>query len=358
MKALFIAIAFFAFPAFGAAQTTDIYKAVVLDVLLEGEYAVPATSLDAKYQALSVKILDGVREGQIVSVTNDSPYQLQEGEQFYLHHLFAEDGSDVWAVGEPDRSVPLLALTVIFVLATVIAGGMAGVRAIISLAGSFVIILVGLLPVLLSGAPPVLTCIGFAVLILVFSMFVTHGCNKPTFVALLGSFAALLLAALIAEAAVAAAHLSGFVSDEAVFLNFETGGTLDLEALLLGSILIGIVGVLNDISVSQVHTVGEITHANPALSRREVFARAMKVGREHLGAVVNTLPLAYAGAALPLLLLFADSGSSFAFIANRETFASEIIRILAGGIGLALSGAVATILAAYFLVTKRPPEAS
>src|SRR5690606_10549715 len=122
-----------------------------------------------------------------------------------------------------------------------------------------------------------------------------------------------------------------FVSDEEVFLNFATSGALDLSGLLLGGILIGIVGVLNDISVSQVHTVAELRSASPNLSRRELWQRAMKVGKEHLGAVVNTLPLAYAGAAVPLRLIFASSEAPFSYIVNRELFSAEIVRILAGG---------------------------
>ena len=330
-----------------------VFRAEVLQVLTSGERAVVGTGLTDPFQTISVRIIEGARTGEVHEIENNSAIMLEEGNVFYLHRIEGEAGEDIWSVGEPDRRWILLGLTLLFVIATSLIAGKAGIRSIIALAGSFAIIILGLVPILSSGAPAALTCTVLAVLILAFSMFVTHGWDARTLIALAGSVAALALAAVIAEASVSLAKLSGFVSDESVFLNFVTQGSLNLPGLLLGGILIGVVGVLNDISVSQVHTVAEIHQANPSLTWREVLSRAMRVGKEHLAAVVNTLPLAYAGVSLPLLLIFYGSNAPILFTLNREIFSAEIIRTLAGGLGLALSGAVATVLAAYLLVGKK-----
>lgn len=340
--------------AFGAfedpAFEETVFKAEVLSIVSEGERPILGTDLREVYQALSVQIVEGERSGERLRVENTAPAPLSPGDTFYLHRLVDPVGGETWSVGEPDRSGVLLVLTIVFVLITVLAAGMAGVRSLVALVASFLLIVFGLLPMLSSGFPPAITSVLFAVGILSISMFITHGFDRKTLVALSGSIGALIFAALLSEWAVRAARLSGFSSDEAVFLNFAADGGLSLPGLLLGGILVGVVGVLNDVSVSQVHTVAELKDANPSLSRRAVFRRAMKVGKEHMGAVVNTLPLAYAGASLPLLLLFSYSDASFWFIVNREVFSAEIIRALAGGVGLMLAGVIATVSAVLLLI--------
>lgn len=346
------------FASVGALNETE-FKAEVLDVRGVGKEEVPGISRTSSYQDLTVRILSGTRNGESVFVRNDSALMFAEGDRLYVHLLepHHEGGEVVWAIGEPDRSAVLLWMAAAFVLVTLLTAGVAGARALVALAGSLVIILFGLVPALSAGFPPAITCTVLAVCVLAFAMIVTHGANRLTFTALAGSMAALVVAAAVAETAVFAARLSGFVSDEAVFLNLATGGQLNLAGLLLGGILVGIVGALNDISVSQVHTVAEIYAADSSLSRTNLFRRAMRVGREHMGAVVDTLPLAYTGTALPLLLLFAGSSAPISFIVNREIFSAEILRILAGGIGLMLSGIVATAFAALVVSRKISKEA-
>jgi len=367
MKTFLVTLSFLLVPFMAGAQTDPtvteptfkdtVYKAEVVTIHAEGEQDVVGTGLRESYQDISVRIIEGDRTGEMVRLENDSGSLFSEGDQFYLHRLPATgDSPELWSVGEPDRGGMLLFLLGLFIAVTLLVAGMAGLRSLVALAASFALIIFALVPALSLGFPPAVTSIGFGVLILSVSMFVTHGVNRPTFVALLGSFAALTFAALLAQLAVTWGNLSGFVSDEAVFLNFQTAGAIDLTGLLLGGILIGIIGVLNDVSVSQVHTVVELHDANPTLSKTQVWRKSMKVGREHMGAVVNTLPLAYAGVSLPLLLLFSQSDAPFAFIVNREIFSAEIIRALAGSIGLLLSGAIATGLAVAVLVHKTPRD--
>ncbi|MEK9160735.1 MAG: YibE/F family protein [Patescibacteria group bacterium] len=330
----------------------SVMRARVLSLEASGERAVAGTDLSEAFQRLSVEVIEGNEKGEIIEVENNAPTTLSVGDVFYLHKVSDEFGTQ-YAVGEPDRRWVLFALGALFIVVTIAAAGKAGALSLLSLVVSFLIIIYGLVPVLSSGGDPVLISTFFAVVMLAVAMIMTHGWNRPTWVALAGSIAALVFSAIVAQVAVALANLSGFATDETVFLNFATDGAINLPALLLGGILVGIVGILNDVSVSQVHTVIEISNANPSLTKKEVLARAMRVGQEHMGAVVNTLPLAYAGASLPLLLLFFGSDASPLFILNREIFAVELIRTFAGGIGLMCSGVIATLLAVMFTVSPR-----
>lgn len=347
----------FSLPCFAVAQEVSFYDTTFLGEVLSvesfGERSIPETRLKAPFQILEVEIMEGVRKGEVVRVENTTQTAFSVGNRLYVHRLETGNGEDIWSSGEPDRRGVLALLTLLFLAVVVLIAGKAGARALVALLVSLVAILFGLVPLLSAGAPPVITSVLFAGALLMVSMAITHGINKPTLVALGGSMGALILGAIVTEVAVASAKLSGFISDEATYLHFASGGSANLSGILLGGILIGVVGVLNDISVSQVHTVEEIKNANPALSRTEVLKRAIRVGKEHLAAVVNTLPLAYAGAALPLLLLFTSTEAPFLYVLNREVFSAEAIRILAGGIALALSGALATWLAALFLVPSK-----
>lgn len=347
-------------PASAFAQTftepvyeETVFKAEVIEASALGERVVEGTDLKEEVQTVTVQIVEGSRKGEEFTLENGTSIKLRKGEKVYLHRTPGfEESPEQWAVGEPDRSPVLIALLILFVLVTVLVAGIPGLRSLLALAASFALIIFALVPALTSGLPPVATAVGLGVLILATSMFITHGFGKETWVALLGSVGALALAAVLAEVSVSLAKLSGFASDEAVFLNFATDGALDLPGLLLAGILVGIIGILNDVSVSQVHTVAELHKANPSLSRSDIWRRAMKVGREHMGAVVNTLPLAYAGVSLPLLLLFSQSDAPFSFIVNREIFSAEVVRALSGSIGLMVSGIVATALAVLALVPR------
>lgn len=157
---------------------------------------------------------------------------------------------------------------------------------------------------------------------------------------------------ILAYIGVEAANLTGFASDEAVYLNFNTPG-LNFSGLLLGGIIIGALGVLDDIAVTQAAVVSELYGSSPNISRKEAYKRALRVGKEHVGALVNTLALAYTGAALPLLLLFSTSDSTVSSIINQEVFATEIIRTITGSIGLILTVPFTTLLAVFFLEKYR-----
>ncbi len=146
------------------------------------------------------------------------------------------------------------------------------------------------------------------------------------------------------------ANLTGYTSDEALYLNFDTRGQINFVGLLFGGIMIGLLGVLYDIAIGQAIAIEELFRAGKHLSRADVYRRGIRIGREHIGALVNTLAIAYVGVALPLLLLITNSSTkNFAALINREMFATEIVRILIGSIGLILAVPITTLIASALL---------
>ena len=183
--------------------------------------------------------------------------------------------------------------------------------------------------------------------------YVTHKVNRTTHAAVLGLLATVAVTGLIAYWAIAATQLSGFLDESAVWLNFASDGSIDFVGLLLGAMLIGALGILYDAAIGQAVAVDELLRAMPEMPVRRLFTRAMRIGREHIGALVNTLAIAYVGVALPLLLLFQSYGDeSFLQVVNREMFATEIVRALVGSIGIVLAVPITT-LAAIFLLAPR-----
>lgn len=183
------------------------------------------------------------------------------------------------------------------------------------------------------------------------ALYLAHGFSLMTTVALLGTLASLALTALLSSLAVQAARVTGFTTEEALLLTLVPG-QLDLRGLILGGVVLGALGAIDDVTVTQASAVWELRAAAPEMSRPRLFRAALRIGRDHIASTVNTLVLAYAGASMPLLVLFVLSRQSLGTIANSELVATEILRTLVGSIGLVASVPVTTWLAAA-LVPRR-----
>lgn len=329
-------------------EEPEIWRAQVLEVLSEENREVPGTGTEHIFQLIRVEILEGPKEGEIIEIENDY-IALDEGDTFFMNYLLTMDGSEIYSVREVDRRQPLLWLGILFVIAIIALGGWQGVRALVALIGSFLAIFYILMPGLLNGWNPLVASFLVAAVILFVAIYFTHGFNRESTAAFAGTMIAVLLTGVLAIIAVNITNLTGFTSEDAVYLNFNTAGQLNFTGLLLGAIIIGVLGVLDDIAITQAAVVSELFASNEKMGRREVYRRALRVGREHVGALVNTLVLAYTGTALPLLLLFYGSSASFVNIINREIFAAEIVRTIVGSIGLVMTVPIVTALAVYFL---------
>ena len=210
-----------------------------------------------------------------------------------------------------------------------------------------------ILPAILAGRSPLAVSIIGASAIMLLALYLAHGVNVQTTSAVLGTFISLGLTGLLALVFVEAASLTGFASEEAIFVNISAE-QVNLQGLLLGGIIIGSLGVLDDVTITQASAVWELHVANPAFGARDLYHSALRIGRHHIASTVNTLLLAYAGASLPLLILFTLAGARFGVVVNGEIVAQEIVRTLVGSIGLVASVPITTGLASF--VASRSPE--
>jgi uncharacterized membrane protein len=244
-----------------------------------------------------------------------------------------------------ERGRPMLVLMALFVGAVIAFGRWQGIRSLLGLGLSFLIIVGFVVPSILRGHSPVAVAVTGAMAIMLISLYLSHGLGPKTTAAVVGTALALGLTAALAIVFVAAASLTGLGDEEALSANFAVGG-LSLRGLLLAGIIIGGLGVLDDVTMSQASLVSELHHANPTFGMAALVAGALRVGRDHIAATVNTLFLAYAGASLPLLVLFSTGGDSFINVVTSEAAAVEVVRTLCGSVGLIAAVPLTTLLAA------------
>ncbi len=323
------------------------FKAKILTISEGREENIGFSDVLAKYQNLEVKFLNGPKKDQTIAFESDFP-NIKEGQKIYINYNI-NSGNDVYTITNIDRVNSILFFVLLFILIIILFGGWQGFRSVISLGFSFVAIFYILLPILLKGYNPILSSFVIAAAILFLAIFFTHGFNKESGVAYGGTMIAVLLTSLLAMAAVKITNLSGFTGDESTYLNMNTGGVLDFSGLLLAAMIVGVLGVLDDIAVTQASVVTELFHTDRSLTRRQVYLKAIRVGKEHVSALVNTLVLAYVGTALPLLLLIKTYGYDMQTILNMEGVSTEIIRAIVGSIGLIMTVPIVTLLAVFYL---------
>ena len=256
-----------------------------------------------------------------------------------------------------ERGGPMVVLVLIFVAAVLLFARLRGAMSLVGLAISLAIVLAFVVPAILAGETPLAVAIVGSMAIALVTIPLAHGTGPKSLAALLGTAGSLLLTAALALIFTKATHLTGFSSEEAAFLQL-TGAGLSLEGLLLAGIVIGALGVLDDVTVSQASTVLALRSANPSYGFRELFSRATRVGRDHVSATVNTLVLAYVGASLPILLLFSATDLSLGQVLGFEIVAKEVVATLVGSIGLIAAMPLTTALAALLALQERPRRVS
>lgn len=255
------------------------------------------------------------------------------------------------------RGMALAWMGIAFAVLVVAVGRWRGIGALVGLGVTGAVVTQFVLPAVLDGKPPVaVALVGSAAIVLV-ALYVAHGPNVRTTTALLGTLAGLCATGGLAIAAVHLAHLSGLSSEEATFVQ-TFAGNVNLQGLLLGGIIIGSLGVLNDVTVTQASAVWEIHRAEPARSRRSLYLAGMRVGRDHIASTVYTLALAYIGAAMPLLILFSIANRRLTDVVTSDVVAQEVVRTLAGGTGLLLAVPLTTGIAALVAKSAGPIAAT
>lgn len=292
-------------------------------------------------------ILDGVDTGTSTSqefeISTSAP-RFVAGEKVILNVVEEAEPRYRYQYADRDRRPVLWALGALFALAVVGLGRMRGLAALLGLAASVLVLIVFIAPAILVGHSPVLVAAVGGSAIALLALYLAHGWNPLTHVAAIGTFGALVLTLALSAAVVAVARFSGFGSEEAFYLTFVEG--LEIRGLILAGAVLGAIGALDDVTVTQASTVFELKGLSPQATRTDLFRSGLKVGRDHIASTVNTLLLAYAGASMPLLLLFTLSDLPLGIVANSEVVAVEIFRTLVGSVGLVAAVPFTTWLAA------------
>lgn len=317
----------------------------------------PIMGTSGDFVLVSVRLIDGADAGEIINleVLADGYPEFNVGDRVHLAAIDMGDGALEYYINDFERLPVLLILLGVFVVAVLIVSRWHGVRALLGLAISLGIVVMFVVPAILAGSnPPVVAWVG-AMAVMIVTLYLTHGLNEMTTSAVVGTACALTVTVGIGLLFVNQGKITGYASDDAVFARFAVEG-LDLQGLVLAGLIIAALGVLDDVTVSQASTVFALHDTDRRLTWRALFARAMRVGRDHIASVVNTLFLAYAGASLALLVLFSTSGVPVGEIVNSEVLAEEIIKTVVGSLGLITAVPFTTALAAMVAV-RRPASA-
>lgn len=326
-----------------------------IDATVTGVEAIPCDAssevqvLDC--ETIDIRVTSGERTGDtstIIQTFEQRGYQLQQGDHVVVSYTPGADEGFEYTFVDYQRRAPLLLLAGIFVVVVLLLGRMQGLRALAGAGLSVLVLVVFLLPALLAGENPLVIALIAASVIAFGSLYVTHGVNDESTVALVGTLVSLLLVALLSVVFVGLSELTGLVATEAPMLQI-TANQIDLSGLLLAGIVVGTLGVLDDVTVTQVSAVSELQAADPTATGSELYRRALRIGRDHIASTVNTLVLAYAGASLPLLLLFTQSTQPLGRVLTSELVAIEVVRTLVGSIGLVASVPITTALAVWLL---------
>ncbi|MYV91707.1 YibE/F family protein [Streptomyces sp. SID1034] len=306
----------------------------------------------------TVEVTSGKEKGRTFTeiVQPDSPRQLHTGQGVIVAYAPDAPHDLQYSVTDVNRRFPMALLAGIFALAVVAVGRLRGVMALVALVVSVAVLTLFILPAVLQGSNPLLVAVVGASAIMLIALYMCHGLSARTSVAVLGTLVSLMLIGLLGSLFIGWASLTGNTDDNTGLIH-GLYPNIDMSGLLLAGVIIGSLGVLDDVTVTQTSAVWELHEANPTMGPRGLYRAGIRIGRDHIASVVNTLVLAYAGAALPLLLLFSIAQSSVGTVANSELVAEEIVRTLVGSIGLVASVPLTTALAALVVSADRPGAA-
>lgn len=324
----------------------------------------PCSGLDTSVcRDVEIRLETGPRKGQRKQLVLDNQQfdpEVSEGDQLRVVRNVVPPGADPvpgreYSISDFDRQGPILILVLVFAGLVVLFGRLRGAMSLVGLGLSLAVVLLFMVPAILAGKSTLAVAVVGAVAVMLTTILLAHGAGPKSLAAILGTAASLVVTVSLAVFFTDITHLTGLATEEATFLQVNDAN-LSLEGLLLAGMIVAALGVLDDVTVSQSSTVLALRAADPGQSFRQLFMRAMDVGRDHVSATVNTLVLAYVGASLPLLLIFSSSTIDFAEAINLELIAKEIVATLVGSIGLIAAVPITTGLAALLAVRMSSEE--
>jgi len=333
-------------------QKAEFIKATVVGV--EGIKQNPYSDYHSSIETLDVVIEDGVDTGKTAHVQYDTQginsLVLNIGDTIILAKTNNPSGQATYSVESKYRLAPISLITIIFIVLVVLVVGWRGLGSFIGLAISLAIIFMYIVPQILAGADPLTVCMIGAIIILLITTYTAHGISKQTTIALVSTLLALFLTYGLSILFVNLSLVTGYIDENSIAVHFGTEHLIDVKGLLLGGIIIGTLGALNDITITQAATMFELAQTDRQLSHKQLFWKGLRVGREHVVSLINTLVLAYAGSSLTIFIFLFYNSSYYPLwvILNNETLNEEIIRTISGTMGLVLVVPIVTFMAAYF----------
>lgn len=310
------------------------------------------------FQLLEILVDRGSLKGSTIQVRNESGLDAnnltvvnyrayQSGDQLRIYTDFNQEEERFFLIEGLVKRQALFFLLILFVIAVVVVTGKLGLMALLGLIVSFLVISRVLVPMVLAGQAPLFSALISSLLIIPASFYLTHGFKSKTHSAVLATLISLLVTMLLAFYFVNLTNLTGFASEEAAFVSNLSQGQIDMLSLLFAGIMIGALGVLDDVTIGQASVTQQLRLANPQLDSWTLFLRSMQVGRDHVSSMINTLILVYAGSAMPLLILFFDGQHSFIDVIELEIVAEEIVKTLLSSIGLMLAVPLTSFLCVF-----------
>lgn len=361
LMVLLVAVAFWIWRGMGKVELPDAgmtamgsetMHAQVLTIIEEGE--IDLGGIVQRYQIAQVELLEGKYQGVIAEIDYgkrqvlSSAVYLQPGDEILVTVGLRPDGILTVYFADFVRTSSLLWLAAIFAATILIISRWKGFRSLLSMAFSLAVIIGYIIPNILIGKDPLLVSITGSIILLAVTLYLTYGWNLKTHAAVVSMILVLFITGLLAGVFVNFTRLSGSGDENALFLMQMLNAQINLRGLLLGGMLIGALGVLDDLVTTQASAVFELHHANASLRFRGLFQSAMRIGQDHVAATVNTLVLAYAGASLPMLLMFSLGRGDYGTLVNFQFVAEEIVRTMVGSIGLVLAVPLTTAIAILF----------
>jgi len=334
--------------SFGA--ETD--RARVTEIIEEGEIILG--DVVQRYQIARVELLEGKYQGIVMEMDYgkrqvlSSAVYLKPGDTVLVTVGSRPDGVLTVYFVDFVRANSLLWLTGIFVATILVISRWKGLRSLLSLAFSLMVIIGYIIPHILAGEDPLRVSIAGSIILLGVTLYLTYGWNLKTHAAVVSMIFVLLITGTLAGLFVIVTRLTGSGDENALFLLQMLNTKINLRGLLLGGMIIGALGVLDDLVTTQASAVFELHHANDSLGFPALFRSAMRIGQDHVAATVNTLVLAYAGASLPMLLMFSLGRGDYGYLVNFEFVAEEIVRTLVGSLGLITAVPLTTAIAILF----------
>lgn len=369
-KWLLLFLFFLAIPKIALAQTTpqfqvpkqEFVKAQVIEIVSQGEKTVEG--IRSYYQTLRIKLEDGTPKGKYTVIENGKNSSITKDQlvsvnkEIVIAKTTTSNGNVSYSIYDIYRLNSIFVLITVFFLLILLIAGRKGFGSVLGMIISLAVITTFVIPKILSGSDPLTVTLMGSIIILLTTGFLAHGFSKKTSVALVSTLISLLLTTAFAQIAISITNLAGLGSEDAFTLQFGPTALISLKGLFLSGIIIGTLGALNDITTTQSATIYELKKTNPKLKVVELFEKGINVGKEHAASLVNTLVLAYAGSAFAvfIFLILNPANIPYWVILNNETIADEIVKAIAGSVGLLLSVPIVTFIAAYVFAKMKVSE--